>query len=1362
MNILAGICRGSAKIALSSALFLGAAFSGHADTYYVDASALANGADGTEQRPFPTIQAAVDAASANDTIRVAAGRYSASSGRVEDDTACESVVIVKNKKLHIIGAGRGKSVIAGSRDPAAGAAYASHVEGDYAVRCAYVAGEGSAGTIIEGFTLCDGETLTTGSSAGCGNAGGGLYADSTDVYLVDCDVVHCAGKYGSPIHMGTAVRCLFDDNYGTGGPGGYRCRLVNCVVTRSVPSGGSTGTFYKSALFNCTVVDNATVWALQTKEDEAYNSIFILSVNTLTYRETNVVNAVVKNCVLASQAPKVNVQLMGPAVGDWRLLADSDAVGAADRTHLDTLNLPPEIDAYADFSGEPIVPDGTGRFNAGAIQATATPAAGALWFSGLVEVNGRESRNGRAATYVYPDTFPTQYCVRAVRAERDNAFRLTRYDINTGNTSPDYPSMTFQRDGRIWLMPPPRATTTVTNSVKLAESVLWVDAENGKDEWGSEAGDIGSETHPYASIQAAIEAASSDFSLIKVKPGKYASNSKTVDGFGEFRVCLNGKSACIRAIEGPEHTFICGRPDPDTQGLGPKAVKCVYIKGRNAYLQGFTIADGYSHGESASDGEKKGSAVNSVDTSANSSTVSDCVITNCHAYDSAIYGTALIRCRVYDCRSENDPVVDGGYVWGCHFRGCVNARQDSSTTGILNCDSYQSTFVGIPNSGRLCGGGGVSYNSIWDGGLNVYSKCVFTNSITWNVKNYNNNGSRYIKADPCFVDRTADGVLRSDSPAVGKGYCEWDSDFGDRFWRIGGGDANGDPIVFTDGAPTAGAFQRTRNFASAKAETPKNGGWRIENGEYGDLMVYEGGAGLRIVPAEGTRPCIGVSCGGKEHLFTNAPGETVILDYGILSGIVDPVVTGIYSTDWYVDDDGSDDNTGFLPTRPKKILAEAAALLSKGDTLWVFPGTYSCGTDTSAESENIASRVRVKEGTSVVSLEGPEKTVITGGNATIEASGDGCGTNAIRCARIEKNGRLSGFTLTGGRVNPDDSEPDSSGAAVLGAGRDQKSIVDNCIISNNISKLGTVMKSDLFDSMVLGNVTYGHGVGVRQGNAYNSLFRNNTGDSVTSYARDVIGCTITGDNLKDNGKKSNPVANLTDKGKVYNCILGGDVSIKQSGSDFGNVSNCVCNITAEFSGNTVTGNVQLVDFTEQSFIDGVIPVAGANDAVDKADESLATNLYSKTDLRGFQRVMNGRLDIGAYEADWRESYAAALFPNANLLSVESASRDVALVDGVLTIPCGKLEATWRNPTGRNVLCTMPVRVVGSGELTVMLDGETLGVVRESDGDVSLSFVGKEDRCAVSFSYEPGDGDVGYAVLGAFVRSRMNGLVFTVR
>ena len=115
----------------------------YASDWYVDASASSDGANGSELKPFKTIQAAVDAASANDTIRVAAGRYSASSGCVEDNTKCESVVIVKNKKLHIIGAGRGKSVIAGSRDPKAGDVYSSRAAVDYAVRCAYVAGEGS-------------------------------------------------------------------------------------------------------------------------------------------------------------------------------------------------------------------------------------------------------------------------------------------------------------------------------------------------------------------------------------------------------------------------------------------------------------------------------------------------------------------------------------------------------------------------------------------------------------------------------------------------------------------------------------------------------------------------------------------------------------------------------------------------------------------------------------------------------------------------------------------------------------------------------------------------------------------------------------------------------------------------------------------------------------------------------------------------------------------------------------------------------------------------------------------------------------------------------------------------------------------
>ena len=65
-------------------------------------------------------------------------------------------------------------------------------------------------------------------------------------------------------------------------------------------------------------------------------------------------------------------------------------------------------------------------------------------------------------------------------------------------------------------------------------------------------------------------------------------------------------------------------------------------------------------------------------------------------------------------------------------------------------------------------------------------------------------------------------------------------------------------------------------------------------------------------------------------------------------------------------------------------------------------------------------------------------------------------------------------------------------------------------------------------------------------------------------------------------------------------------------------------------------------------------------------------------------------------------------------------------------------------------------------MTVMQNGEVLGVVHGSDGEGPLSFISREECCVVSFAYEPGDGDAGYAVLGTFTRSRMCGLVFTVR
>ena len=166
--------------------------------------------------------------------------------------------------------------------------------------------------------------------------------------------------------------------------------------------------------------------------------------------------------------------------------------------------------------------------------------------------------------------------------------------------------------------------------------------------------------------------------------------------------------------------------------------------------------------------------------------------------------------------------------------------------------------------------------------------------------------------------------------------------------------------------------------------------------------------------------------------------------------------------------------------------------------------------------------------------------------------------------------------------------------------------------------------------------------------------------------------------------------------------------------------------------------------------------------MDAADASLVTNLHSKTDLRGFQRVMNGRLDIGAFEADWRGKYAAALCPEQGAVTVETASPEVRLADGRIEIPSGALTATWHNNTGRKLYCSMPVKVAGAGTLAVVLDKENIGEITAGNGDAVLEFFGDATENTLEFVYVPGESDTGCAVISGFTRSRRIGFAISIR
>ena len=96
------------------------------------------------------------------------------------------------------------------------------------------------------------------------------------------------------------------------------------------------------------------------------------------------------------------------------------------------------------------------------------------------------------------------------------------------------------------------------------------------------------------------------------------------------------------------------------------------------------------------------------------------------------------------------------------------------------------------------------------------------------------------------------------------------------------------------------------------------------------------------------------------------------------------------------------------------------------------------------------------------------------------------------------------------------------------------------------------------------------------------------------------------------------------------------------------------------------------------------------------------------------------------------------------------------------IPSGTLTATWHNDTGKKLYCLIPVKVTGSGTLTVILDEETIWEFTVTDGDRVLEFFSDAPKNALEFVYSPGEGDTGCAVISGFTRSRRIGFAVTIR
>jgi hypothetical protein len=200
-----------------------------------------------------TIQAAVDAASAGDTVLVTNGTYA--TGEIGSAPAHRVAIEKPIRVLSVNG-------------PAV-----TIIQGDYGVRCAYL----GRNAVLSGFTLTGAGLIIIGPGGGFLPFGAGVYCSDSTAVVTNCTLTGNGANVGGGAYKGTLIdcslsgnvtydegggavgatlyHCTLSNNATTLGGGAYYCSLNNCTLTGN--SAGSGGGAADSTLNNCTLIGNS-------------------------------------------------------------------------------------------------------------------------------------------------------------------------------------------------------------------------------------------------------------------------------------------------------------------------------------------------------------------------------------------------------------------------------------------------------------------------------------------------------------------------------------------------------------------------------------------------------------------------------------------------------------------------------------------------------------------------------------------------------------------------------------------------------------------------------------------------------------------------------------------------------------------------------------------------------------------------------------------------------------------------------------------------------------------------------------------------------------------------------------------------
>ena len=1279
------------KLILGLALSLGLCASA-ANTWYVDAKNYGLGGDGSETNPFGSLQEANDAATVldDDTIMVAEGDYD--QGQQDfgtfshGSTSYTAHVRVKvTKRLNFVASGkRERTVILGFIGDDAGSIYYQAS----ALGCVGVA-DTASGATFTGITFRNG---THHQSARSGMSSGGIMnikTSSTATFTaINCLFDRCSGRAGGAMGSGgVAFRCTFTHCGGNGfGTAVYGVKAYNCLFIRNgrtadesvIANGNFAAAVYDSELVNCLIFANGYHNSIRGAANQLYNvaayddddnPAFTLTNGTFrccALREImggdSDADSVVRLFPGVNQESVLSTNLCVNAyTGDYSPVADGFLDGTGESDYRDLSWIPAdERNLY--FDGTPMPTDAPTPI--GLLLPSKEVTSGPLSFGdSKLTVNGKKILKPSLHNAIYQGTWPEQVAIRVAPGETNV----------TGYTGYGWPR--FAGKDVIWQLVPPKHDATGALYAPTAIMASEYKYEYWVDQAYEGAESDGSIEKPFKKLQDAIDVLINyKETLIHVARGTYGdlqgyTAAADAGGVNTRIVVPAYKYAVVFAEEGPEKTFIEGaRSQENASGNGTDAVRCIYVNsGADVAFCGFTIKNGHVYGDDDTEISKYcGGAIYCANYSP---AFYDCIISGSSGRHAVWNG------RYYRCRFLTNDIYRRGVI--------------SSSDG--NCFLSSSLCANNVNKG---GSGQAFFNYVYSFNCSFMETNAPANNV-WNINCRCLNAAVYT----CGYQQASN----SDGEYIG---CVGASSKGSKVNFPAPNNLEANPLFIN---------MRQGDYRLSSTSPALNAG-KIQAGAkltYGYLLNYLRGDinNAKLVHDDGT---INAGC------YADA-------------GVVQP-------RQMFVSPTGNDENDGLSEDTPKQSLQAACDSATMAQTGYpedihevvALPGTYKIGekkhaTSTFSGAPTIKSRVVVPAGMTLRSRDGAETTIIEGQDATVNVDEYGCGDNALRCAYVETNAKLIGFTLRNGRTRNTTITgyvDDNLGAGAFGHGV-ANCFVEDCIIEGCFSRNGaafshvTAKRCEIRDNCALlyGPVT-------RTGALEDCYVHDNYGcTALNDLITSIVGCTFVNNYANMAKTDSQPqVMYNCGEGRLVNSVLLGNYRDPTAGAGGATVSisNCVFGSNIPWTHNegyepvNCQNTLTFAQLAELYDADGR-PLSKDSPSV---DNGLAGQTAFEEDVDGNPRVINGTVDIGAFEYDWTPDYEKALGRRVTVTDftsgvVETDEERVMLLDGAM------LAATVAHGSGAaHKDYIIKALVPAGGALTVTLNDEVLGTLT---ADGSLTF-----------------------------------------